>query len=431
MPPLAPADGRSGEERSAERSGGGAASPPRFAALHRRNFRLLWIGLLASNVGTWMASTAEAWLVTDLEPERKAFALGLIAVAFAVPMLLLPPFGGAIVDRVPRLRLLWSAQFAYIALSGTLTVLTLTDRVSLTWLMGYAFLTGAVLAFDNPTRQALVPDLVDRSELMSAISLNASVFTSAALVGPAVAGALLPVVGPGGVFLVNTLSYLFVLISLKRVTGVPQRSGQRRADVGILATIRGGLSYIRQTPVVATLLLLSLLQGFLGRSFGPLLAVFARDIFGVGSIAFGVLVAAPGLGTLIGSLGLAARGTVRARGRLILVAMLASSVALVLFATATTYALALPMLLLVGFFGTVASALSATIIQLRVPPALRGRVMSYYTLTVIGIPALGTLFLGAIADAVGVRTAVSGAAMLLTLLAIVTYRRSADLRAAG
>lgn len=385
--------------------------------------------MLASNVGTWMASTAEAWLVTDLEPDRKAFALGLIAVSFAIPMLLLPPIGGAIVDRVPRLRLLWSAQFAYITLSGTLTVLTLTDTVSLPWLMGYAFLTGAVLAFDNPTRQALVPDLVDRSELMSAISLNASVFSGAALVGPAVAGALLPVIGPGGVFLVNTLSYLFVLVALKRVTGVPQRSGQRRTDGGILATIVGGLTYVRDTPIVATLLLLSLLQGLLGRSFGPLLAVFARDVFGVGSIAFGVLVAAPGLGTLVGSLGLASRGNVGRGGRLILAAMLALSVALILFATATSYILALPMLLLVGFCGTIASALSATIIQLQVPPALRGRVMSYYTLTLIGIPALGTLFLGTVADAVGVQAAVSGAATLLALLALVTYRRSAELRA--
>jgi len=405
--------------------------PPRFAALHRRNFRLLWIGLLASNGGTWMASTAEAWLVTDLEPERKAFALGLIGVAFAIPMLLLPPIGGAIVDRVPRLRLLWSAQFAYITLSGTLTVLTLTDHVSLSWLMGYAFLTGAVLAFDNPTRQALLPDLVDRSELMSAISLNASVFTGAALVGPAIAGALLPVVGPGGVFLINTLSYLFVLLALKRVTGVPQRSGQRRAEAGILATIGGGLSYIRGTPIVATLLALSLLQGLLGRSFGPLLAVFARDVFGVGSVAFGVLVAAPGLGTLLGSLGLASSGNLPARGRFILLAILAFSVALVLFATASSYAIALPMLLLAGFSGTIASALSATIIQLQVPPALRGRVMSYYTLTLIGVPALGTLFLGAVADVVGVRTAVSGAAMLLALLVLVTYQRSAELRAEG
>jgi MFS family permease len=196
----------------------------------------------------------------------------------------------------------------------------------------------------------------------------------------------------------------------------------------VLGTIAGGMAYVRGTPTVATLLLLSLLTGLFGRSYGPLLAVFARDVFDVGSFPFGVLVAAPGLGTLVGSLGLAARRDVAAKGRWVLASTVGMSAALALFAVVPAYALALPLLLGAGLLGTVASALTATMLQLQAPPMLRGRVMSYYTLTLIGVPALGTLLLGAVADAVGVRAAVGAAAALLALLTVVTYRRGVGLR---
>jgi len=400
-----------------------AAPTARFAALESRNFRLLWFGLLTSNVGTWMATTAEAWLVSELEPGRSAVALGLIGASFAGPMLLLPPLGGALADRVPRLRLLRGAQIAYLALSVTLTILTLTDNLSLWLLMANAFLTGVVLAFDNPTRQALVPDLVARSALTSAVSLNGMVFTGAMLVGPALAGLLIPVIGAGGVFAVNSVSYLAVLWSLRQIRGVPERSGRGGTD-GVLATMAAGFAYVRATPAVATLLTLSLLSGLLGRSYGPLLVVFARDVHGVGLGAFGVLVAAPGLGTLIGALGLASRAReIRRKGHWVLAATLASGGMLGAFAAAPGYAAALPLLLAAALCGTVASVLTATMLQLETPPALRGRVMGLYALTLIGVPALGTLLLGTAADRVGVRAAVGAAAALLGVATLLMARR--------
>ena len=404
--------------------------PARFAALRSRNFRLLWAGLLTSNVGTWMATTAQGWLVTEIAPDRAPFVLGLIAVAFAVPMLTLPPIGGAIADRVPRLRVLWAAQIGYLSLSATLTVLTFADLADVPVLVAYAFLTGVILAFDNPTRQALVPDLVPREALTSAISLNAAVFTGAALVGPAIAGALIPVVGVGGVFAANTVSYLAVLLALGRVRGIPQRSG-RPVTGSVLSTVRAGFAYVARTPLVGTLLLLSLTTGLFGRSYGPLLAVFARDVFQVGSVAFGFLVAAPGLGTLAGSLGLAARGEVRRRGRVVHVAALLLAAMLGLFAATDRYALALPALGLAGFCATIGSALTATLIQLEVPGELRGRVMSLYTLTLIGVPSLGALFTGWLGDQVGVRPAVGANAVLAALLAAGTFAASRSLRRAA
>lgn len=405
------------------------ATPARFAALGSRNFRLLWVGLLTSNVGTWMASTAQGWLVTELVPDRAPFALGLVAVAFAVPMLVLPPVGGALADRVPRLRVLWAAQLIYLALSAALTVLTVLDLARVPILIGYALLTGAVLAFDNPTRQALVPDLVTREQLTSAISLNSAVFSGAALVGPAIAGALIPLVGVGGVFAANTCSYFAVLVALSRLRGVPERPSEGQGG-SIWATASAGLRYVVRTPLVAVLLSLSLVAGLLGRSYGPLLAVFARDVFRVDSLAFGLLVAAPGLGTLAGSLGLAARGNVRRKGPTILLATLAFSGVLGLFAATTRYWLALPALALAGLTSTLGAALIATLIQLRVPPELRGRVMSLYTMTVIGVPALGTLLVGWVGDQVGVRAAVGGAAALAGVLTAAAFAASRDLREA-
>ena len=410
-------------------------SPPivtpagRFGPLRSRNFRWLWLGSLSSNVGTWMASTAESWLVTELEPNRKAFAIGLIAISFALPMLFLPLVGGAIADRVPRLRLLRIAQWTYISLSATLTVLTLSGLVNLWMLMGYAFLTGTILAFDSPTRQALLPELVDRSRMTAAVSLNASVFTGAALVGPALAGLLIPIVGAGGVFAVNTVSYVAVLWALSQIRDVPERSHRAREPESVRRTINSGITYVRATPVIATLLLLSLLTGLFGRSYGPLLAVFARDVFDVGPIAFGFLVAAPGLGTLGGALWLGSRGEIGAKGRWLLIATLGLSVVLSAVAVAPSYRYALPLLLVAGLCSTVASALVATLLQLNAPHAMRGRVMGYYTLTLIGIPALGTLLLGIVATGVGVRAAVGGTAVVLALVTVLVFLMYPRLRA--
>ena len=403
----------------------------RFAAMRSRNFRLLWLGLLASNVGTWMAQTAEGWLVTELAPDRAAFSLGLIAVAFAVPMLTLPPIGGALADRIPRLRLLRIAQVLYLGMSATLAGLTLAGLATVWVLALYAFGTGVVLAFDNPTRHALLPDLVAREDLTSAVSLNASVWTGAALVGPVLAGALIPLVGVGGVFVANTLSYLAVLWSLTQLRGVPERSRAAAGPESLLTTLGGGLRYVRRTRLVATLLFLALVSGLFGRSYQALLPVFARDVFGVGSVAFGFLVAASGLGTLAGSLGLAAWGDVRQRGRWVLGSSLAFCLVIGLFAATHSYALALPLLALAGASATIAATLVATLLQLAVPPELRGRVMSYFTLTLIGAPSLGALGTGAVGEWLGVRVAVGGAAAVVAAATVLVYLRRPEVREAA
>ncbi len=401
----------------------------RFAALRSRNFRLLWIGLLISNAGTWMASTAEGWLVTELQPERSAFWLGMIAASFAVPMLVLPPIGGAIADRVPRLRLLWLVQAIYLALSTALAVLTLLDRINVWFLLAYAFANGVTLAFDSPVRHAILPDIVSRDELTSAVSLNSVAFTGAALVGPAIAGSLIPVIGVSGVFTVNALSCFATLAALARMRGVPQHAASSHAS-GVLHSISTGVRFVAGSPLLRGLLLLSLVSGLCARSYTPLLAVFARDEFHVGSTAFGFLVSAGGLGTLSGAFWLASRRDVRHKGKWVMAATLTQAIFLATFASAPWYGLALPALVLVGFASAITGAMTATLIQLSVPGELRGRVMSLYLLTLVGVPSAGSLIAGVVGDMVGVRLAVAGGAVVLVLAASTIFWRYTAVRKA-
>lgn len=407
------------------------ARPVRFAALQSRNFRLLWFGLLVSNAGTWMASTAEGWLVTDLAPGRAAFWLGVIAAGFAVPMLALPPLGGAIADRVPRLKLLWLVQISYLAFSATLAILTVTGLVNVWFLVAYAFANGVILAFDSPVRHALLPDLVTREQLTSAVSLNSVAFTGAALVGPAIAGMLIPIIGVGGVFILNAASCLATLWALSRIRGVPQHGrGSEIEPAGVLRSIGQGVAYVRRSALLSGLLTVAVVTGIFARSYGPLLAVFARDEFRVGSEAFGFLVAAGGLGTLAGAFGLAGRGDVERRGRWVMAATLLQATLLLAFATSPWYALALPLLILIGVANAISGALTATLIQLAVPNELRGRIMSLYMLTLIGVPSAGSLLLGTTADAFGVRIAVGGGALIVLLLTSLIFVRNHELREA-
>jgi MFS family permease len=399
------------------------------AALQSRNFRLLWLGLITSNIGTWMASTAEGWLVTGLVPDRASVSLGMIAVSFAIPMLLLPPIGGAVADRMPRLRLLWIVQSLYLVLSMILAILTLSGAIAVWMLMGYAFLNGIVLAFDAPTRHALLPDIVTPEQLTSAVSLNSAAFTGAALLGPALAGVLIPVIGVGGVFLINALSGLAVLWALRQLRVQERELGTGpREHVGrsILAAVR----YVRQSRLISGLLLVSIVTGIFGRSYSPLLAVFARDVFEVGSTGYGFLAAAPGFGTLFGAIWLATRGDLADRGRWIWRTSGGFALALFGFALVGVYGAAVPLLMIVGMTSIIASALIATLLQLHVPNELRGRVMSLYMLTVIGVPSAGALLSGVVASQVGVNAAVAGGAVIVLILTVIAFLRNDDLRRA-
>src|SRR5688572_29788582 len=369
-----------------------------------------------------MQGTAQGYLVYELT--SSPLALGLLSFSFAIPMLLLPPLGGVLADRVDRLALMKVANVLWIVMTLGLVVLTWTGRIEFWHILALSFLSAVLLAVDNPTRQALVPDLVPRSELMSAISLNSVAFTGASLLGPAIAGQILasfiggaPERGSGAgevgeplyqgaavVFGLNALSYLAVLIPVLFWIRVPARE-REGPPTSFGADLLEGLRFVASRRPLVLLLLLTAVTSVFGRSFGQLMPVFARDVLGVGPDGLGLMYSAPGAGTLIGGLALAALGSVP-RGRLVTWATVVFTLAVLGFAASRSYPLSIALLFVTGLAGTAAGASIATLLQIQSPGRLRGRVMSLQTLGIIGMSPLGALLSGALAQAADAQLAV-------------------------
>lgn len=405
----------------------------RFAVFSNRNFTIFWISLVATNTGTWMAAVAEGWLITDLEPERKSFYIGLIAIAFAIPMMILPPIGGIVADRLPKVTALRLTQVGFLIVNWTIAILALTGNITVHLLVAGAFLGSVVLAFDSPIRHSMVPDLVPRSQLTSAVSINAVAFSGAGLVGPAIGGVLIPVVGTGGVFLINAISSISVVIALQLLRDLPETSRSRPTHRQEDPRVALQLAYhhMRSSPLLFGLFLMALVAGFFGRSYTQMLPVMSRDVYSVGSTANGVLISAGGLGAMIGGLGLSAFSTdLSRRGRLSAMMVIAQGGLLVLLAASDNYLVGLATLALMGALGAAAVALITTLVQEHVPVQFRGRVMGFFLLTMISFPSAGSFVLGLIADKSTIQWALGLYAVIVMSGTLLVIMRNSTLAAA-
>jgi MFS family permease len=371
---------------------------PRFAALQHRNFRLLWAGLIVSNTGTWMQNVAQGWLVLQLT--NSPLWLGLLGLSFAVPMVILPLVGGAVVDRIDRIKLLYITQTGAMLIALILAILTWTGTVHISYILIASFIGSSLLAFDNPARQSLIPELVTQRDLMNAISLNSATYTGAALVGPAIAGALLAPLGAGTLFFLNAVSYLAVLVALASMRNVQARnSNQQHASLGKSMLI--GLSYAWKNRVIAALLGLSALAALFGRSYQTLLPIFARDIWNGGPAGYGILLSASGAGALVGAFGLASIRNIKRQGAILIASGLLFSLTVILFALSPSFWPGVVLLFIGGVAVTIFGTIIATFIQIAVPNELRGRVMSLYSITLIGLPSFGAMGSGSLAELFG------------------------------
>ena len=384
---------------------------PRYPALRNRNFLLLWLGLLLSNVGTWMQNVARSWLIYKLGGDDPLY-LGLLGLSFALPMVTLPPLGGAVADRVDRVKLLYFTESAALLLAVILALLAWTSTVRPWHLLATTFVGAVLLAFDNPARQALMAEIVPRDALPNAIALNTSTFTGAALVGPALAGLLFDVIGAGWIFMVNALSFLFVLAALVALRAPPRPSPP---TTSWSEAFLGGFTYAREHRRACVVLLLSAIAALLGRSYPQILPVFASRWHG-GSSSYGALLAGAGAGAFAGALGLSSFRRVPAPTRAFGASGLLLAMALAAFALMPTRIGGVTLLVVVGLAATIFTTTGATILQLDVPGELRGRVMGLFTITVIGLPALGAFGIAALARLVGAPFAVSVGAGLLLLI---------------
>ncbi len=373
------------------------ASNTRFAALGYKNFRLIWWGLIVSNMGTWMQNVANGWLVLQLT--NSPLWLGILGFSFAIPMILIPPFAGAVVDRVHRVKLLFFTQSMQLLNALVLALLTWSGNVQVWHILLNSFIGALLLAFDNPSRQALIPDLVEPRDLLNALSLNSATYTGAALVGPALAGILLEPLGAGTLFFLNSISFLAVIFALTAMRDVRTHSGGQHGS--LTDTFTKGLKYAWGNRLILALLALSAVSAIFGRSYQSLLPAFSRDIWQTGPQGYGYLLAAAGGGALVGAFGLASFKRVPHQGAVLLLSGVLFSIALILFSMSPSFILGLILLFIAGVTSTVFSTIIATFIQLSVPNEMRGRVMSLYTVTLIGLPSLGALGIGAFAEWLG------------------------------
>ena len=378
-------------------------SPSRFAtlgrALRHRNFRLFFVGQGISLVGTWLTRVAMSWLVYRLT--RSALLLGLVGFAGQIPTFVVAPFAGVLVDRWSRHRVLVVTQVLAMAQSALLALFALTGTITVWHVLALAAFQGCINAFDTPARQAFVVEMIDaREDLPNAIALNSSMVNVARLLGPSIAGVLVAAVGEGWCFAADAVSYLAVVASLlaMRVRARPPR----RAPAGsVMHELAVGFRYVASFAPIRDILLLLAVVSLTGIPYVVLMPVFASDVLHGGPHLLGALMAANGLGALVGVLWLASRQSVLGLGRVIVAAGAAFGAALIGFALGRNVWLMGALLAVAGAGMMIEMAASNTLVQTLVDEDKRGRVMSFYTMAFFGMAPFGSLAAGALGARLG------------------------------
>lgn len=402
-----------------------ALNPFRVLVTHR-NFRRFWVGQTLSLIGTWMQTMAMGWLALELS--NSAFVVGLVAASGSFPILLFSLPAGVLIDRSDRLKLVKIAQSLLLLEAVVLWLLTLTGHITVPRMIGLALFGGLVASVEIPARQSLMIDLVGRDDLRDAIALNSSGFNLARIVGPALGAAIIAQLGIAWCFGVNALSYLTVLIGLARVRLPAWRL--TRMPKAPLHEIRDGLAFALGHPTVRAVLELITVYAILGIPYIALMPVLARDQLGLGASGYGLMLSALGIGGLTGALAVAAAGPRIRHGATLLVASIGFAALLVVLSLLRSPGPAYLVLLGAGFLMIVNSALGNSLLQTLVPDEFRGRLMSMYSLIVVGLPqVLGAFVAGAIAGVVGVAWAIGGAAALMLVYAAVAWHRFRMIRA--
>lgn len=379
-----------------------------FRALEIRNYRLLWLGQLVSLTGTWMQTTAQAWLVLQLT--SSPFALGMVTVLQFLPMLLLSLPGGAIADRAPKHRLLIGANV--VAMTGATIFATLValDVIQLWHVYVLVTIQGIVNAIDQPTRQAFVVDLVGREQVGNAVALNSVLFNGSRVVGPAAAGMVIAAAGIAPTLFLNAASFVAALAGLLLMDRSAFREGAKRSDGAIGERVREGVRYIWNTPRVRLVMIVVASIGTFGYNFSVVLPLIAGFVLHTEAAGFGALASFLGLGSLVAAIYAAFTREVTLRR--LLIGAGSFSVLLAGVALSRVYALSAVLLVALGFAGVTFGTSANTLIQLMVPDALRGRVMGIYILLFAGSTPVGALLIGASSNVIGVPATILACAVL-------------------
>ncbi|MGH7612885.1 MAG: MFS transporter [Gemmatimonadales bacterium] len=396
-----------------------------IGALGHRNFRFFFFGQGVSLVGTWMQIVAQGWLVLTLTDSP--FYVGLVSALGSLGVLAFTLYAGVIADRTDKHRTIILTQSLSMLQALLLAVLVWTEVVTVWHVMVLAAVLGIVNAFDIPTRQSFIVELVGKEDLMTAIALNSSMFNAARVIGPAVAGALIGVVGVAACFFLNGLSYLAVIGGLLAMRLPPFQ--QRHAAGSAWTGLREVVAFLRSDRRVETLIVLTATLSVFGFPFLVLMPVVARDVLDVGAAGYGALTAAVGAGAMLGALAIAVHGArIRSKGRLMATGGTAFGLALVLFALSRSFPQSLLLLALAGCAMIVNNALTNTMLQTIAPDHLRGRVMGFYSFVFVGMSPVGAFQAGALAERFGAPLAVGIGGLVCALAVALAAWRVPELR---
>ena len=407
------------------------APPDRQGALRRfqaglppvlrtnRTFRRYWLSQIVSLTGTWMQQVAQGWVVLTLT--SSALAIGAVSIVGSLPMLLLTLTGGVVADRYDKRQILIGTQTVLGLLAGVFALLVATDAITYWQIVLLAILLGITAAFEMPASQAFIPELVDRDEMQEAIALNSAAFNGSRLIGPAMAGLLIAVVGVAAAFAANALSFLAVIGVLLSMRGRAVARHGVPGNVG--SAMREGLVYVRARPVLIGLIGITGLTSLLVfPNLAVLMPLYVTEVLGVGPAWLGIMMSCSGGGSLVGSLALL-RGqrTVADAKRRIRMSAIGVTIGLLGLAAARSPILAMPAVIVLSFSLSLGMAQIATRVQELAPDAMRGRVMSIHGLAFTGVMPFAVLLVSATAEGIGQPATLLSAAVAYALLAVILY----------
>jgi MFS family permease len=385
-----------------------------FDSLHNSGFRWFWLARLAASASMEMGGVAQGWLVYQLTDS--ALALGWVSAARSVARLILSLYGGALADRLERrLVLLWCRAAMLINIIA-IAVLIMTGSIQVWHLVLYSFLSGVISSLMMPAQKAYLAELAGRKNLLNAVSLTSVGMGLAGIVGASLAGFVIKWFGAQGVYLFIAALYVWAIFALTRL---PPSSSNNGRSTSVWADLREGLAYLKTVPIILPLLGIAIVRILLGWSYRTLMPVYAQEVMQFDSRGLGILMAAPSVGSMLGSLTLASLRDFRGKGKILLVCGLVMGLALVGFSNTQHFVLALVILLIVGAARNATIITNQTLLQESCSDAYRGRVMAMYMMTV-GLLPLGTIPAGAIADRWGVPLAltIQGALMAIIFSAL-------------
>jgi MFS family permease len=385
-----------------------------FKALKDTHFRWYWLAMLASSSTMQMGSVGQGWLVYELT--GSAFALGWVSAGWSISNSILSPWGGVVSDRVEKRTLLLWCRGAMVLIALGISALIAMNLVQVWHLAAYSLLRGILFAILMPAQNAYLAELVDRKTLMNAVSLNSVGMGVAGIFMSSISGFLIDSIGVESVYLGIALLYLVVFLIMFKLpkTGTAD-SGTR----SVWADLANGFKYIRFCPEMIPLLSLVFVRGFFGMPYRTMMPKYANDVMQLDASGLGVLLSAPGLGSLISSLVMASLGDFRGKGKILLISGVVMGLALVGFGNTQSFGLVLVLLAVVGATSNVCMVTNRALLQMNCEPAYLGRVMSAYMM-MFGLTQLGTMPAGAVADALGVPLVITvqGALFALTFLLV-------------